>query len=74
MSFGQDLLKLAPSAAVGVGSDLIGSMIGSITQRRQAKKQFQYNQKLMEQQHAYELENMSELEKIQRQLALDSPL
>ena len=74
MSFGQDLLKLAPSAAVGVGSDLIGSMIGAITQRRQAKKQFQYNQKLMEQQHAYELENMSELEKIQRQLALDSPL
>ena len=74
MSFGSDLLSLAPSAVVGAGSNLLGSILGSVAAGRQAKKQYKYSQALMQQQHAYELENMSELERIQRGLALDSSL
>lgn len=74
MSFGSDLLNLLPSATVGAGTSLIGSALGLLTAGRQAKKQYQFNTKLMQQQHGYELENMSELERIQRGLALDSAL
>lgn len=74
MSYGSDLLNLAPSATVQAGETILGSLIGSITAGRQAKKQYQYNQALMQQQHQYELENMSELERIQRGLAVDSSL
>ena len=74
MSYGSDLLNLAPSATVQAGGSILGSVIGSITAGRQAKKQYQYNQALMQQQHQYELENMSELERIQRGLAVDSSL
>ena len=74
MSYGSDLLNLAPSATVQAGGSLLGSVLGAITAGRQAKKQFKYNQALMQQQHQYELENMSELERIHRGLALDSSL
>lgn len=74
MSYGSDLLNLAPSATVQAGGSILGSVIGAITAGKQAKKQYKYNQALMQQQHQYELENMSELERIQRGLAVDSSL
>ena len=74
MSYGSDLLNLAPSATVQAGGSILGSVIGAITAGRQAKKQYKYNQALMQQQHQYELENMSELERIQRGIAVDSSL
>lgn len=74
MSFGSDLLSLAPSAVVSGAGSLFGSALGQIGSAIAAKRQYKYNTKLMQQQHAYELENMSELERIQRGLALDSSL
>lgn len=74
MSFGSDLLSLAPSAVVSGAGSLFGSALGQIGSAIGAKRQYKYNTKLMQQQHAYELENMSELERIQRGLAVDSSL
>lgn len=74
MSFGSDLLSLAPSAVVSGAGSVLGSALGQIGSVIAAKRQYKYNTKLMQQQHAYELENMSELERIQRGLAVDSSL
>ena len=47
MSYGSDLLNLAPSATVQAGGSVLGSVIGAITAGRQAKKQYKYNQALI---------------------------
>lgn len=55
-----------------VGSSLLSSAVGHAANVSNSKRQYDYEKKLMEQQHAYELENMSKQDQYQRNLAKDT--
>lgn len=64
--------QVAPALATQTGSGFLSGLVNGFFQKRAQKRQFEYQQKLMDKEHQMELENLAAQDKYQRELVVDS--
>lgn len=64
--------QVAPALATQTGSGFLSGLVNGFFQKRAQKRQFEYQQKLMDKEHQMELENLAAQDKYQRALVVDS--